>query len=253
MTLTIRFAIRTLFLVGGLSSSLFAARCTEQPLRFFIYPVTTLQDGTTTVPSAIKGDGNWYTDGGGMVARINICSETYDATLTLSTKRKLTVTFPAPIAGSYVDSPIPAGSYSVSGFINVRNLLCSGCANPHNTFTTHIGTQLPSLIGNKTFYLRFMPLAVDAPDLHIDPTVLPEENFPYTASPGVVVPQPYNCNTGGTVKPSWIVRGNTPNAAVNPQLQVGTAHDYSTNPPRRAGQYSMPFEIRIEALQCFTY
>lgn len=141
MLTIIGHAIRSLVVAGALGSPLFAARCTDQPIRFYVYPVATLQDGVTTVSAAVQGDGNWYTGG-----RINICSATYDATVVLPTKRKMTFIFPAPIPGSFVDTPIPAGSYSISTFVNVRNLLCVGCANPHNPFTTHVAMQLPSLI-----------------------------------------------------------------------------------------------------------
>ena len=102
-----------------------------------------------------------------------------------------------------------------------------------------------------------MPPNVDAPDRHIEPGVIPAENTPFEASPARVIPQPYDCASGGTTNPSWIVRGSTPSAdpaiPANENLQVGTLRRMTTTGLVHAGQYSMPFEMRIEALSCFTY
>jgi hypothetical protein len=72
-----------------------------------------------------------------------------------------------------------------------------------------------------------------------------------------VLPQPYDCHTGGTVKPSWIVRGTmtTTDSSVpaDQRLQVGTLYRVDRTLAIHAGQYSMPLEIRIEAITCFSY
>jgi hypothetical protein len=66
-----------------------------------------------------------------------------------------------------------------------------------------------------------------------------------------VYPQPYDCNSGGTTKPSWIVIGNNVTGGF---LQVGTLHKTVKGGTRvHEGQYQMPFELRIEALTCFNY
>ncbi len=238
-----------LFILLVCSAIGWAGKCTDQPLRFYIYPTATLPDGVTTVPSAIKGDGNWYD------AQIMICSGTNDGVMNLLIgKRKLNFTFPAPIPNSVIEQSMTAGTYSVNGFINVRNILCAGCANPHQPFTTRVGTQFQI---NRTLYpLRFMPFTVDAPDLH-QVGDLGKENRPFSGSAAQVIPQPYNCLTGGTVKPAWVVRGtlpnNDPSTPAGYNLQVGTVYKGTETTAPHAGQYQMPFEFRIEALQCFAY
>jgi hypothetical protein len=254
--------ILSAMLLAGCSGQLFAqggGKCTNPTFRAFIYPTATLPDGINTVPSAILGDGNWYTNGNDVDAAIQVCSGTYDAVLNvLVSKRKLTFKFPAPIPNSFVDTQIPAGSYVRNGWINVRNLLCKTCTvDPKQPFTTHVGIQIASLVNRRDFQLRYMPLAVQAPDLHIDPSILPEENTPFSTSPALVIPLPYDCDKGGATKPAWIVRGTLtstdPLIPAGYTLQVGTAHDNQQTTRIRAGQYSMPFELRIEALQCTTY
>jgi hypothetical protein len=244
-----RFEIRLLLLSFACAGVLAAQKCSDQPARFFLYPKTQLQDGVTEVDSAIRGDGTWFANGGGNSAYIRTCG-TGDATLNLSTKRKATVVFPAPVAGSVVNKSIPAGAYPSSIFVNVRNILCQGCANPGLAFTTRAAVQIPSVVSGKTVLLRYLPYLVDAP-ANIASDVLAEENYPYPASPVLVTPQPYNCTTGGTTKPAWVVQGNLPNGGAMPYLQLGTAHIDTSTAANRAGQYPMPFEMRIEALQCF--
>jgi hypothetical protein len=236
--------------------------CTSQdhPIRMMFYSTAYLaSDGTTPVPSAITGDGNWYTNGTDGTAVIHICGGTRDATLSTSKVRSLSYTFSGPIPGSYVDSQIPAGTYTTSGgvWVNVRNVLCNGCTvDPHKPFTTHVVFGNANVNG-KNIGLRYQPLTVDAPDA--DPGAsISEQNTPYASSPAQVIPQPYDCNTGGLVKPAWVVRGTVtssdPLIPAGYSLQVGTAHQTLKNGTLvRAGQYSMPFEIRIESLQCFTY
>ncbi|MBI2687251.1 MAG: hypothetical protein HYX27_13110 [Acidobacteria bacterium] len=246
-------AAKAVMVLAASAGTVAAQKCSDQPLRFYLYPAATLPDGVSTVTAAVTGDGNWYD------ASIKNCGGTYDAVLNLlaGSKRRLTFIFPSPIPSSYVDVPIPAGTYQKSGFINVRNLICKNCTDAHKPFTTHVGMQISSLINRRDFRLRYMPVIVDAPDLHIDPAEVPEENMPYSGSPALVIPQPYDCLSGGQVKPAWVVRGtvnnNDPSTPAGFQLQVGTAHDISSSTPVRAGQYSMPFEFRIEALQCFSY
>jgi hypothetical protein len=231
--------------------------CKDVPIRWFVYPVATMQDGTT-VPTNIAGDGDWYANGSGATnSVIHVCAAnpTRDATATINSKRKLIVSFPAPITGSVIEETV-TGTYQNSGFMNLRNILCAGCADPTQPFTTHMSFQFYSLRNRQDYRLRFMPPVVDAPDLHIDPNQIPYENMPYESSPVLVIPQPYDCLAGGVTKPSWIIRAANPStdAALPPgeRLQVGTLYRLSS-PNVHAGQYSMPFEMRIEAQACFSY
>ncbi len=238
------------------------SKCTDIPIRWFIYPVATMADGTTA-PSAITGDGNWYAASSGTSNTvIHVCgtSPSRDATVTLSIgKRTIGVAFPEPIAGSATSESV-RGSYNNGAGMNVRNILCSGCSKmTGEPFTTHMGVQLGGLLArNDTYRLRFMPTQTDAPDYLINEEIIPLENSPFESSPVLVLPQPYDCHVGGATKPSWIVRAtNTstdPNIAPGDSLQVGTLSRIDTKGARHAaGQYSMPFEMRIEALRCFSY
>ena len=69
--------------------------CKDIAIRWFAYPVATLPDGST-VPSAISGDGGWYTGGS-----IHKCgsSRTNDATIKLTKSRRLTLVLPSPVGG----------------------------------------------------------------------------------------------------------------------------------------------------------
>jgi hypothetical protein len=102
------------------------------------------------------------------------------------------------------------------------------------------------------YRLGFSPSVVDAPDRHSGDTLAAIDNAPYPTSPAVVYPSyPESCGVNGAM-PTWLVRGTTRN--VDGMLEVAALHKV---PPKGAqihqGQYSMPFELRIEALQCFAY
>jgi hypothetical protein len=232
--------------------------CSDVPIRWYVYPVATLDDGST-IPAAIRGDGNWYSNtGGASNAVIHRCGTdpTYDATMAVSKPRYVDFVFPAAVSGSVLEEVLAPGTYQNRPFLNVRNILCAGCANPHSPFTTHMAFQLYS-VDRQDYRFRFMPPAVDALDRHIDPAVIPAENDPYEASPVRVIPQPYDCGIGGVTKPSWIVRAVNPSADGNipagENLQVGTLRRITRNGTVHAGQYAMAFEVRVEALSCFSY
>jgi hypothetical protein len=255
---TSKLFVCTALLVGSCAAERVRS-CTapDYTFRMMIYSSATLaSDNFTPVPSAITGDGNWYTDGADGTATIHTCG-TRDATFNISKNRFVSFTFPNPIPNSYVDSPISPGTYASGGiFMNVHNILCNGCTvDPHKPFTTHVAFG-PNF-NSKSYSLRFWALTADAPDADPGPNPA-EENTPYSSSPALVIPQPYDCNTGGLVKPAWIVRGTVPSSdpliPAGYSLQVGTAHQIlNSGRTIRAGQYSMPFELRIESLQCFTY
>jgi len=252
---------RTFLATAGLlllaGSPALAQKCADYNTRWFFYPSATMPDGVTTVPSAISGDGNWYGTSGPTYGSIHICGSnpSYDSTIVLPTKRYLTYSFPAPIPGSVINQSLPGapGVFVRSGFVNVRNILCHNCSvDRTQPFTSRISYQINNLVGRDTYRLRFMQQIVDAPDLHTDPSAVPGENMPYASSAVLVIPQPYNCTSSGTVKPAWVVRGTMPNSPEG-FLQVGTLYNIGVSPAVHAGQYSMPFEIRIEALSCFSW
>jgi len=243
-----------------------AGKCTDIPLRYTLHETATLMnlDGTVvtdssgnpmTVPSANIGDGNdVYTD-----AAITVCAGTYDAVLNLiNSKRKFTLVLPTAIPNSGTNSQTPpAGNYLVNGVLNVRNIICSGCANPGQPFVTRSGAELDSMYGGSEYKLRYMP-AVNisslpfAPDLHNDLSVVNESNSPNATSLTLVLPQPYNCTAG--VYPSWIVRGTLQNSMTQPSLvQVGTLANLGKTgmSDTSVGQFSAPFEYQIQALSCF--
>lgn len=249
------FAMVLLVTTGGVASAEAQKKpaCKDVPIRWFFSATATQPDGTV-VPSAISGDGAWYADG--VNSSIHVCgtNPTYDATVAVSNKRKVSFSFGAPVNGSVVSESIAGGTYRDSPFFNVRNLLCVECrSDPSQPFTTRIGMQVKLV--NQDYRLRFMPEYTDSPDRHTNPAAIPFENTPYVTSPALVIPQPYDCLSGGTVKPSWIVRGTNastdPGIAPSENLQVGTLSRLTSSSAVHAGQYSMPFEFRIEAMSCF--
>ncbi len=236
----------------GLAPSAWAAGppCVDIPVRVTI--LSNAVDPVTggVIPSALRSDGSGeYVHGTSKVsATIRVCDGTHDLILNVSsTKRTFAYQFPTPIAGSVIDSQ-PAwapGTFKASGWINVRNLLFS-----RQTFTTHMGTTFTAP-DRGSYRIGFMPVAVDAPNLH---PVNDNQNTPYDSSPAKVYPQPFDCNSGGTTKPSWLVLGNNPGDLS--KMQVGTLYKLAgsasgTNVHK--GQYMMPFELRIDALTCFNY
>ena len=74
--------------------------CKDVAIRWFIYPVATLQDGETTITSAIQGDNNWYSASSGTSNTVIYVCGTKDATMLMGRSRKLSLSFPAPVAGS---------------------------------------------------------------------------------------------------------------------------------------------------------
>jgi hypothetical protein len=226
-----------------------AGKCSNIPLRVTLYNDTSLEVAPGQyLPSAIRSDGGEYTNGGTTSAEIKVCAGTNDAVLNLSTsKRKFFLAFPAPIGGSDIDG-VPSwvpGQVAVGGWINVRNLIYHKGDN--TPFTTHVG----STFDNETYRLGFMQDQVDAEDLHTDPDRLIEDNFPYTSSAATVYPAyPPACTSGS--RPTWLVKGLNPNS--DSVMQVGTLYKIPLHGAHQhQGQYSMPFEMRIEALACFSY
>lgn len=228
-----------------------AGTCKDIPLRVTLYN-NAVTDPTTgaTIPSALQSDGGGeYINGVSTSALIKVCGGTNDAVINVaSTKRRFTFVFPSPIAGSVIDS-VPAwvpGQYLVSGWINVRNITFS-----KQPFTTHMGSTFTPSVDRATYRLGFQPYQIDAPDLHTGSTEASLDNTPNPASPAMVYPTyPAVCGAGSM--PSWLVRGTTVDSLG--LMEVATLHKMPTNGSQvHEGQYTMPFEMHIEAMQCFAY
>jgi hypothetical protein len=227
-----------------------AGGCKDIPVRVTLYG-NAVRDASTgeTVPSALQSDGaGEYINGKSASALIKICSGTNDAVLNVAgTRRTFTFEFAAPVDGSVVQaSPswVP-GRHVVSGWINVRNITFS-----KQPFTTHMGATFTAP-DRATYRLGFDPYDVDAPDLHSGSSLSAIDNTPYPTSPAVVYPSyPEVCGPGAM--PTWLVRGTTPNS--NGTMELATLHKVPNQGAQiHQGQYSLPFEMRIEAMQCFAY
>jgi hypothetical protein len=120
-------------------------------------------------------------------------------------------------------------------------------------FTTHMGSTFTTAGDRSTYRLGFDPMQVDAPDLHSGDKNASIDNTPYVVAPATVYPTyPAVCGTGAM--PSWLVRGTTADGAGN--LELATLHKMPTGPNSsqiHEGQYSLPFEMLVEAMQCFAY
>jgi hypothetical protein len=232
-----------------------AAKCQDIPLRVTLYTNAVVNPSTgATTPAAIRSDGGGeYTS-----ATIMVCAGTNDAVTNLAaTKRTFTFSFPSPISGSVVEA-VPTwapGSLPVAGWINIRNILFNKGSN--QPFATMAGSTF-NFIGDRTTYRLgfkgYIPGMPNAPNIHGDPDTIQADNTPFTSSPVIVYPTyPGSCGTGAM--PTWLVRGTSPNAP-GTEVAVGTLHkrpSSSRESEVHEGQYSMPFEMLIEALKCFTY
>ena len=234
----------------GLAPSAWAGPpCTDIPVRITILNNAVDPMTGAVTPAALLSDGlGEYVHGASKVsATIHVCDGTRDVILMSSAKRTFSYQFPSPITGSVIESQ-PAwvpGTFKVSGWINVRNLLFS-----RQAFTTSMGTTFTAP-DRASYRLGFMPTSADAPNLH--PTS-DNQNTPYESSPATVYPHSFDCNVGGTTKPSWLVLGNNPDLLG--RMQVGTLYKMGTRPSEpnvHQGQYTLPFELRIDALTCFNY
>ena len=230
----------------GTGRTMLAAKpCADIPLRVTIFN-TAIDGSGATVQSAIQSDGGGeYTS-----AAITVCAGTNDAVVNLaSTRRTFTYIFPAPIVGSIVQTQ-PAwvpGTYNLSGWINVRNITFSKAP-----FTTHMGSTFTGP-DRASYRLGWDPFVVDAPDLHSGENLAQLDNSPQATSPAMVYPTyPVTCGPGNM--PRWLVRGTTPND--QNVMEVTTLYKQTSGPHTsltHSGQYTLPFEMSIEAMQCFSY
>jgi hypothetical protein len=231
-----------------------ASKCSDIPLRVTLFNNAVVDPATgATVPSALQSDGGGEYINGAVSALIRVCDGTNDAVLNVSTNRAFTFIFPSPIPGSVIQS-VPSwvpGQLSASGWINVRNIIFN--KGQEAPFTTHMGSTFSVSGDRATYRLGFDPFQVDAPDLHSGDTSAVLDNTPYDVSPATVFPTyPAVCGAGSM--PSWLVRGTTLNSGG--VLEAAALHQMPTNPHGsqiHEGQYSLPFEMRIDAMQCFAY
>lgn len=236
--------LAVLFSTLGLASPALAQKstCKDIAIRWSVYASS--QEGTAT---AIRGDGNWYTGtNGNSNVVIHVCGDnpSGDATIVVGSQRRLEFDLSAArlIPGS--GAGIAPATYTSSPFMNVRNLLFDRV----NPFTTRMSINLPKLASRQDYRLNFLPTVADTQLRRYDDPV-EFINDPAETSTVIVDPQAYDCDTrpGGTL-PAWIVRGTQPNPDGN--VQAGTLTQVGSKGATRVGQYSLPFEIRIEALAC---
>ncbi len=233
-------------------------KCVNVPIRVTLLP---LPNGGPT--SVLRGDalGDTYRDGqSGVTARINFCSGSRDATITaMSSPRKIRMTFPQPVPGSSLSGQTPSwvgSEIQVNFFFNIRNILCH-TGNCGDTFTTRMNWQFTGPEGS-LYHLRFYPADADSPDLHSPNTLTeePEINEPHETSYVVVHHRPGNCgvpSANPVIFDQWDVTAANANSPEG-ILQLGTLHRFPKKPrdPKlHMGQYSMPYRLQVEALQCF--
>jgi hypothetical protein len=230
-------------------------KCTDVPIRVTLLPTLPGEP-----PSAFRGDGvsDTYQDGQDHVsASIHFCSSTYDATITTyRSSRKIRISFPQPLPDSSLSGDVPSfagGEVEVDFFFNIRNILCvTGTCG--DTFTTHMNWQL--YFPDAGYRLRFYPSVTDSPDLH-SPDMLvdePDINMPHETSYVVVHHRPGDCASGGNTYDQWDISGVNPNSDGG-TVQLGTLHNFASkprDPVLHLGQYSMPYRLQVEALQCFS-
>jgi hypothetical protein len=226
-----------------------AGGCKDIPLRVTLFNSAVDTETGNAIATAIQSDGGEYVNGVNSSVVIKVCTGTNDAVVNVSaTKRTFVFNFPSPLEGSvfqgqpsWVSRP-----QQVSGWISVRNITYR-----KTPFTTRAGATFTLAADRNTYRLGFLPVDADAPDLttgSIDPAI---DNTPFPTSPATVYPTyPEVCGPGSM--PTWLVRGTATNSVG--QLQVAALHKIPNRGPQiHQGQYSMPFEMRIEALQCFQY
>ena len=245
----------TLALIAPARPSFAAGRCQDIPLRVTIYNQAMVESTNTFIASAILPDGNGqYIDGVNAAATIKVCSGTNDAVISGGNfRRTFTFVMPAPIEGSIVQAAPgwAPGTVAASGFFNIRSLTFST-----QPFATMAGSTFTIPVDSATYRLGFKgqsPTLPNAPNLTLTGDT-PGDNTPFYSSPVVVYPN-YRVTCGPGSMPTWLVRATSQNYP-DTKLEVSTLHKKASNPHGtdvHEGQYSMPFEMFIEALKCFTY
>lgn len=254
------------FALFGINATAKGGKCNDIAASITLNPTAAAMnlDGTAvldasgnpvTLSSAVDGDGNnLYTSN----MTIQTC-DTQDAILNLQTGgRKISIILPSPIANSGNSATPPSGTYTANGVINVRNIVCQGCANPGQPFVTRAGIEMDSMFNGLTYFVWNMA-AVDISTLPLAPDNDPNgdsgrisiSNSPNENSLVIVLPQHYDCTQ--SIFPSWIVRNTLPNQTSPPSFS-GLAALAETNKhgiTSSSGEFSMPFEFRIQALSCF--
>lgn len=202
--------------------------------------------------SVLGGDtkGNVYKDGVDGVYKtvINRCSGSNDATMGLVTSRRSMAFDFSGDAGSTGWTIWPTWTRSSDGtyahfftkpFLNVRNILWgrNGGVAPSSdgsyTFQTRMSIGYIKGPGDKSDYnLRFMPEGLGVP--YPNPLQMPpaDVNSPESTVPVTVVDNPNDC--------TWTVTVDTPFRATL----------YKTTSEAHAGQFYMPFKLRLQTKTC---
>ena len=186
----------------------------------------------------------------------NATTDVSTGATTPSERRTFIYVFPTPIPGSVIEATpswVP-GTHAVSGAIVVHNILYNKGSN--STFATMAGSMFTVPGDRATYRFGFKGASPDLPNApnSEDPGRTPGDNTPLPSSPVVVYPTyPLVCGPGQM--PQWRVIATSPNFP-GTTLEVGTLH--KPGPGKNAadvheGQYSMPFEMVIQAMQCFAY
>jgi hypothetical protein len=239
-----------------------AQKQSDIPLRITLHETAVVMDlngnATGSAPqSAIIGDGNdVYTDGQTTGVTIKFSSGTYDAVLNLLVgKRKITAVVPSPVYNPQNGLTPTLGSYTAAGLLSIRNMICHGCTSGTfgvgKPYVTQASLGLGPIFNGDDYVFLYLPITnlsgfPLAPDLDV-PQYGSLANSPKLTSLVMVFPQSYNCSQ--EVYPSWLVRGsilNEPSAGL-----PGVAAIIDKTVGAAAGQASMPFEMLVEALQCF--
>lgn len=225
--------------------------CADVPISW-VFEATT----TSNLPSAITDDGTGvYKPGNGINSVIHFgkdCNGSKDATLgfSRSSRRTLSMNFPAAIAGSITEDLPPDfagnGPIDTKPFLLIYNLI------GYPEFKTGATTWYTKFMANyitgpdgKDYILAFQPFdcpigsipCVDSPTPDGSPSS--NQNNPV---PAAWVKVNYIPASGGTLD-QWIVEGEFTYDG-DPNVQRGTLLSSGVH----KGQYSMPFRIRITAL-----
>ena len=228
----------------------------DLPLQWTLNPLYV--DGATA--SAITGDGGGpYVNGqSGVSATIKVCTGTYDAVLSNSS-RTISFNFAKMLASSS-NTPTWAGSGGTvtgTGLLNIRNITFVPSGNTRAdeyTFTTRMGSNLP-VKGSWNFRI-FNPTTDAASG---DSVYVQTNNTPYLNSLVIAHHCPANstATTGpcaGVTNETWFVY---PDTAVTqsgtsqngqPLTQVGALVNTQRSSPINGGEFSMPFYFVISRL-----